>query len=595
MSWRRSAVLVWAVLSLFLIIAHWPDIMALSLSDADDNLRLMQVRALLAGQGWFDLTQYRLDPPHGADLHWSRLVDLPIATIILIAQPFVGTGTAEKLAVAVAPLLPFFFVVLGVARMARSVGGEQGHFAAFAFLMLSSFTLSAFAPTRIDHHGWQLAAITVLACAITDRKLARGGWVAGMAFAFSLSIGVEMLPILIAGGAALVLLWVFDAAQADRLKTFSVGLGGGTALSYFIFVSESNSAARCDAMSPVWASVAVLAAALVFGLSQIKRETAEQRLALALMAGLVLACFFALAWPSCLSRFEGTSPELQRLWLDNITEAQPIYVKSWAELLTIGCMPVFGLLSYAWLTYKNWRVAAALQQILPLVLLAFSAAILLLFQSRLVLAAQLLAVPGLAAFSLSALRRVARSRFMLLRVFGTASVFIVPTGVLISPLTSLSHSNAQATPGPANQNIAAECDNPEGLAPLAPLPKTTILTFLSVAPKLIVHTHHDAIARPYHRTGTAILDVMHAFGGSDAEALKTIRRHKVGLVLICPGTSEANHYLGHGTNSFYGRLVAGKPPEWLSPVPLGGASPFKLWRVKSSGHTATYDHTSDIR
>ena len=104
MSWRRSAVLVWAVLSLFLVIAHWPDIMALSLSDADDNLRLMQVRALLAGQGWFDLTQYRLDPPRGADLHWSRLVDLPIATIILVAQPFVGTGTAEKLAVAVAPL-----------------------------------------------------------------------------------------------------------------------------------------------------------------------------------------------------------------------------------------------------------------------------------------------------------------------------------------------------------------------------------------------------------------------------------------------------------------------------------------------------------
>jgi hypothetical protein len=159
--------------------------------------------------------------------------------------------------------------------------------------------------------------------------------------------------------------------------------------------------------------------------------------------------------------------------------------------------------------------------------------------------------------------------------------------VLISPLTALSHSDAQAasaTPGDSN---AAECDNPESFVPLAPLPKTIVLTFLSIAPKLIVHTHHDAIAGPYHRTGTAILDVMHAFGGSDAEALETIRRHKVGLVLTCPGSSEANHYLNHGPNSFYGRLVAGKQPEWLSPVPLNSGSPFKLWRVKSSGDTAT--------
>ncbi len=587
MNWRRSAVLVWAVLSLLLIIARWPDIMALSLSDADDNLRLMQVRALLDGQDWFDLRQYRLDPSGGADLHWSRLVDLPIAAIILMAQPFVGTDAAEKLAVAVAPLLPFFLIVLGVARMARHVGGERAHFAAFAFLLLSSFTLSAFSPTRIDHHGWQLAAVTVLACAIMDRNLARGGWAAGIAFAFSLSIGVEMLPCLIAGGAALVLLWVFDATQADRLKIFSLGLGGGSVLSYFIFVSESNAVARCDAMSPVWASVAVLAAALVFGLTLIKRETTGQRLVLALIAGLILACFFALAWPSCLSRFEGTSPELQRLWLDNITEAQPIYVKSWPDILTIGCMPVFGLLSYAWLIHRNWRDKAALQRIVPLAMMGFAAAILLLFQSRLVLAAQLLAIPGLAAFSLAALRAVARSRFMMVRVFGAAFVFAIPTGVLISPLTALSHSDAQAAPATPDESKAAECDNPESFAPLAPLPKTIVLTFLSIAPKLIVHTHHDAIAGPYHRTGTAILDVMHAFGGNDAEALETIRRHKVGLVLICPGTSEANHYLGRSTNSFYDRLVSGKPPAWLLPVPLDSGSPFKLWRVESIGDTTT--------
>jgi hypothetical protein len=29
----------------------------------DDAMRLVEVRDLLAGQGWLDMTQYRLDPP----------------------------------------------------------------------------------------------------------------------------------------------------------------------------------------------------------------------------------------------------------------------------------------------------------------------------------------------------------------------------------------------------------------------------------------------------------------------------------------------------------------------------------------------------
>jgi len=43
----------------------------------DDAMRLVEVRDLLGGQSWFDLTQYRLAPPEGVRMHWSRLIDLP--------------------------------------------------------------------------------------------------------------------------------------------------------------------------------------------------------------------------------------------------------------------------------------------------------------------------------------------------------------------------------------------------------------------------------------------------------------------------------------------------------------------------------------
>lgn len=49
----------------------------LVLPDTDDAMRLVQIRDLLAGQGWFDMSQHRLMPPNGAGMHWSRLVDAP--------------------------------------------------------------------------------------------------------------------------------------------------------------------------------------------------------------------------------------------------------------------------------------------------------------------------------------------------------------------------------------------------------------------------------------------------------------------------------------------------------------------------------------
>src|SRR5437763_434317 len=51
--------------------------LGVSFGDTDDAMRLVEIRDFLAGQGWFDLHQYRLDPPAGLPMHWSRLVDLP--------------------------------------------------------------------------------------------------------------------------------------------------------------------------------------------------------------------------------------------------------------------------------------------------------------------------------------------------------------------------------------------------------------------------------------------------------------------------------------------------------------------------------------
>src|SRR5262245_48304044 len=70
----------------------------------DDAMRLVGVRDLLAGQGWFDLTQYRLGSA-GSLMHWSRLIDLPIALLLSFYQLFTNTPQAERLTMAIWPLL----------------------------------------------------------------------------------------------------------------------------------------------------------------------------------------------------------------------------------------------------------------------------------------------------------------------------------------------------------------------------------------------------------------------------------------------------------------------------------------------------------
>src|SRR5690242_12731956 len=46
-----------------------------SFGSPDNAMRLVEVRAFLAGAPWFDPHEVRIDPPLGYDTHWSRLVD----------------------------------------------------------------------------------------------------------------------------------------------------------------------------------------------------------------------------------------------------------------------------------------------------------------------------------------------------------------------------------------------------------------------------------------------------------------------------------------------------------------------------------------
>ena len=177
----------------------------------DDAMRLVQVRDLIGGQGWFDLFQHRLDPP-GASMHWSRIIDLPLAALILLLRPLLGTHGAEAVTLFLYPLLLLATALALVAGIARQIsgGGANAQIMAVVLAVLSAPALIHFRPGAIDHHNVQivlLLAVVLLTSQIEQSavKAALGG----VAATLSLAIGIEMLPAIAATGLAVfgLLIW----------------------------------------------------------------------------------------------------------------------------------------------------------------------------------------------------------------------------------------------------------------------------------------------------------------------------------------------------------------------------------------------------
>ena len=260
--WRWWLLAFWLVTCAALLAMRWNAIHWFALGDTDDNMRMMQVRNLLAGQGWYDLRQYRLDPPFGANIHWSRIVDLPIAGIMLALRPLLGGANAETVAVALAPMLPMAVAMSAIAVVVRRLLSPKAFALGVGMLLCAHSARGMWLPLRIDHHGWQLAMLSLVLVGLTDRKPARGGVVLGVATAISLSIGLEMLIYLALAGCAVALMWIRDPAQAPRLAAYGASLAGGCALGFLLFASEANRLFMCDALSPVWLSAMVVAGAV---------------------------------------------------------------------------------------------------------------------------------------------------------------------------------------------------------------------------------------------------------------------------------------------------------------------------------------------
>ncbi len=604
--WRPITILFWLGAAIVLILEKQHAIHWFALSDTDDNMRFDQVRDWLGGQGWYDLRQHRLDPPIGFSIHWSRLVDLPLAGLILVLKPLLGAPLGYRWACAIAPLLPMLLAFWMTAIVVRRLVSAKTYPLALAILLCAGDALAMWAPLRIDHHGWQLAFLMMTVAGLTEPNMRRSGVMIAVSSALSLAIGLEMLPYVAFAGAAVALHWAWDRAETERMRVYGVTMAAATVSCFLVFASNDNWHAVCDALSPVWMTTVGGAALLLAAISFVPADNRWVRLALVIGAGAIAGGLCVGLFPQCFGhRLEGIPPEADKLWLSHVSEARPVYLHPLSTIVPMAALPIAGTIGSIVAVWRR-RGTRAGAEWLPVTLFATLATGLMLWQIRTGPSAQMLAVPGAAYIARWGFTRLRESDSMLVRVVGPVAAFLVASGLIATlafgelppRYTDLKVANVwaiatgrqglpqppKATPGgkpkPDLTKLAnRRCPTIPALAPIGRLPAATFFTFIDSGPRLITLTHHSAVGGPYHRNAQAILDIEHAFRGTPDQAHAIIDAHRAAYLLVCPHMSEATIYQAEAPAGFYAKLESGFTPTWLAAQPLPKDSPYQLWKV----------------
>lgn len=546
----------------------------------DDIMRLLSVRDLIAGQGWYDVAQYRLLPPEGVDLHWSRYLDAAIAAVILPLAQLMPMPRAEMLAAAIWPTLVMLLLLavtgFGVRRLFGPVAGGIALLTCIFWPLIGDVHMRA---GNLDHHNLQLLTMSVLGFALVwpDRPL-RAGMAGGLAAALSLAIGLETLPFVIAAGLCVYLRALLNK-ELRNLAGFCAALCLGALM---LFAGQTAPGAWglrvCDQLGlPVLGLIGVACVASLAPMALLPRLPAlwVAPLLTALLTGLGLIMIWPLLAGCVAGPYGALPPTLQETISTRIIEAQPALTYAQATPLPALVFTLPALLALVCGGAMFWRGAptaltAEQRQALGflLALCAFGLAM-TLFQMRTVIMTAAVAPAIIGAFAAFGLRSYLAERSLGrgVMLLALTLAMVSPTAVL-QPLAPLLRSAEPAETRAATRN----CRSYAALATLNALPESRVLTTARLGPALLFATHHTGLAAPYHRSPAALANGILPFEMEEEALRDHLRKDRAELLLLCPAQRH--------DSAFLTGLLAGQPADWLTPAPIASDA-LRLYAVQN--------------
>jgi hypothetical protein len=545
----------------------------------DDAMRLVEVRDLIAGQSWFDLFQHRLDPP-GTPMHWSRLIDAPLAVLILLLKPVLGMHAAETATLYFWPALLFCVALALTAAIAKQMSNDvKSVIAAVVLAALSVPALVHFRAGAIDHHNAQIdlvLALVLMTAGIEQSavKAALSGVIASM----SLAIGLEMLPAIAAIGIAVFGLFVWrGAAVARQVGAFGAGLAASSILLALALLPASSITLQvCDALGgPVLLlSVGGGISLVLMAVIDRHQSTLRMRAVSGTALALVLAGAFLSLFSGCIaSPFSHLDPIIVSLWVHNVAEA--VSFDRMLHLFPEKVLAVYGFpvmaTGLAGMALVRSPAPQRFRWVVGIVTLAaltgFS-----FWQVRGTAGAMLLAAPVFAASLTILLPGFASARNLLLLSIVASPLCLLTVGIWAKPLlVSIFKPEEIGDPTP--------CRSLSDVAFLKRLPKGRVMAPLDLGPAILAETDHDVFAGPYHRNNDGNAALIKLMLAPLPTARQIISDHRVNYVITCSAAPDLN-IIKLAPEGLEARLGRGETPDFLERLDLDPAHKISVWHVR---------------
>ena len=580
----HSIVFLVAIGLLFTLAISWPNAVEVwrtgAFANTDDAMRLVEVRDWLAGQAWFDLHQYRLDPPDGVQMHWTRVLDLPLGLLIRLFSIVLPVESAERVTRIVLPLALHIGLFAAAAGLAKKLAGPSAMAPAVIMTALTGSVLVQFQPGRIHHHSAQILLVVLILWATLRAIEAKRFWPAAIAAALaalSLAINIENLTYILVEIAAFAFVFV---AQGERFRSALLGFGVSLAASSLIAFAATVGPSRyfvgvCDAFSTAHLYAIFPGAAAFCALAALSRRLANAPLRFvgcALSGALVLGAL-ALTYPACLHDPQaGVDPLLRKLWLEHVEEARPLLSVVAAQPLKFATFALAALLGLLGALIAAWRERGE-ARIHWLVVCAFVAIGLAtaMWQVRALSSASALAVFG-GAWVVARAIAWANGRSSLFAKFAPLVVALPFCSVfwaLVAP--------AQAESGSAEGRKV--CRTPAAIGALGALPPSVLMAPIDMGSDILAQTRHSVLAAPYHRNNHGNRALVDAMLAEPAAARKIVVDSGAAYIVFCPAMPELQIYADASPASLAVSLLNGKAPDWLAPESLAG-SPYRIYKVR---------------
>ena len=552
-------------------IKAWSELRLLRLPDNDDMMRLAQVRDWLGGQGFNDLMQYRLGPPEGASMHWSRFADLGPAGLILLFRPIFGPQGAELAMILSYPAILFFCYLLLIGRIARRLadGARSAAIPAMLLAAIAFPTISLFIPGRIDHHALQIVLMLVLLEMLVAPAGRLRGALGGLVVAISLHIGLEAAPEMIAVLVPMGILWIAGGAERDQQAIgFGAGLGVATILMLVLMHPHVWPGQWCDGFTPS-SSRATLALAIAWVALGMAGGAATKPIARLGAAGLIGGAAAVAAWklsPVCLGGPYGAlDPFLQKVWMSNVSEAQDLIFGQ----DTIGTSIAYGglcLMGTALAMYQATRRGLVHRE-----MAAFAAFMALSMIAAVLQVRVTYILAGIAAIPFAvALARVNREEALPLRL----ALWVLGAGICYN-VVGIRLDGFLAKTIEVARTDARACVQAEPILVSARYRPGTIVAPLDLGSYLVGLTPHHVLAAGYHRNNIGNMAMYRFFLAKPADAEALARRWGIDYVAFCADNLDEDALAPYRRGSFIEAMQKKQDaPAWLQRIETGGAMQF---------------------